>query len=367
MATQSRLEGASLAAPAERPTAEGLPASGDRSARPLALGADPTPFGFFQAVRLLMRLRPDRSPVGLWGDPRNEVARFTVTPSPAFPASEIQSLDETPDGPARMQVNFFGLTGPVGVLPLNYTALVVDRSRAKDHTLRDFLDLFHHRIISLFYRAWEKYRFGVTHERERHDRLTGHLKDLIGIGTRALQDRLPVRDESLLFYTGLLGLRSRPAVALQQLLEDYFEVPVEVEQFVGGWYPLELESQCSLGDPGPAEQLGLGAVAGDEIWDQQARVRVRIGPLTREQYDQFLPTGSAYERLRALTRFYGGDQFDFEIQLVLVRDDVPAIELGADNERAAPPLGWCTWLRSVPLMRDPDETLLTLSDGKAHP
>ncbi|HSB55029.1 MAG TPA: type VI secretion system baseplate subunit TssG, partial [Gemmatimonadales bacterium] len=104
---------------------------------------DPTAFRFFQAIRLLERARPERGPVGGFADPAEEVARFGVPPSLAFPASEIQSLDDAEDDPARMQVNFFGLTGPLGVLPYHYTQLVAERLRSKDPVLRDFFDIFH--------------------------------------------------------------------------------------------------------------------------------------------------------------------------------------------------------------------------------
>jgi type VI secretion system protein ImpH len=308
------------------------------------LREDPNSFGFFQAVRVLERLFPDRAPVG-------------------ESASEIQTLDLDADAPTPMVVNFMGLTGPLGVLPKNYTLLAAERARERDTAMRAFLDLFNHRAISLFYRAWERSRFTVAHERDRLDPLTRHIKDLVGIGGEGLQDRLGLADETLLYYSGLLSLRGRPATALQSMLADYFDVPVAVEQFVGGWYALDAATQCALGDEDtPSSQLGIGAVAGDEIWDQQARVRVRLGPLTRGQYDQFLPGGSAHGPLRALTRFFGGDQLDVEIQLVLARDDVPGCVLGAD-ESAATPLGWCTWLRTAPLERDPDETILTLQDG----
>jgi len=103
----------------------------------------------------------------------------------------------------------------------------------------------------------------------------------------------------------------------------------------------------------------MGAVAGDEIWDQQARVRIRIGPLPRDQFDRFLPTGPAAEELRGLVRFFGHDQYDFEVQLVLQGDEVPGCTLGAD----APidqPLGWSTWIRSAAFRRDADETVLKL-------
>ena len=324
---------------------------------------EPNGVHFFQAVRLLERMASDRAPVGGFGDPRSEVVRFTVPPSLAFPASEIQSLELEEAGPARMSVNFLGLTGPVGVLPHAYTQQVAERARARDTALRDFLDIFHHRLISLFYRAWEKHHFGVRHERERHDPLAEHVADLVGLGTPGLRQRLGVRDESLLFYSGLLASHRTSALALEQLLADYFGVPAVVEQFVGGWYALEEGDLCALDDDAllasPSSTLGLGAVVGDEIWDQQARVRVRLGPLTRAQYDDFLPGSAGLVRLGELVRVFARDEIDFEVQLVLAREAVPACRLGGE-EGDVLPLGYTTWLATRPLAADPGDTVLQL-------
>ena len=322
------------------------------------LRAEPSSFEFFQAVRLLERLSPDRAPVGGFGDPSQEVVRFRANTAFGFPPSEIAALVDDGDGPPEMTVNFMGLTGPQGALPLHYSAMVQERVRQKDRALRDFLDLFNHRALSLFYRAWEKHRFTVSHERDRRDLLTLHLLDLVGLGTGGLQDRLPLADETLLYYAGLLSVPSRPAAALESMLADYFDVPVEVEQFVGGWYALDEGTCCRLGDVArAAAPLGAGAVVGDETWDQQSRIRVRIGPLTRREFESFLPTGDAHEPLRALVRFFTGDSVDAQARLVLARDEVPRFTLGNDD---IPPLGWGTWLSTKPARRDPDETVLTL-------
>lgn len=327
-----------------------------------ALREDAPSFTFFQAVRLLERLQPERAPVGGFGDPAGEVVRFKAHTSMAFPPSEIREIKLGHDDPARMVVNFMGLTGPSGALPLHYTQLVMERTRARDTALRDFLDLFHHRIVSLFYRAWARYRSApATGDEDRDDRTRHHLLDLIGLGTPGLSDRLELPVDPLLAYTGLLGSQARSAIALESLLSDYFDVPVGVEQFVGGWYPLDLPTQCALGDDWcESTQLGLGAVVGDEVWDQQARVRIRLGPLSRPQYDEFLPGAPGHAALRGLVKFFAGDQFDFEIQLVLAREAVPGCVLG-DPAVPAPTLGWCSWLQTAPLGRDPDETILPLA------
>jgi type VI secretion system protein ImpH len=326
------------------------------------LADHPGRFEFFQAVRLLHRLFADRDAVGVFAAPDREVVHFTVNNFLGFPPSQVHQLEWPENGTPSMSINFFGLTGPMGVLPHRYTELIRERNRAKDRTLQDFFDLFNHRLISLFYQAWEKYRFYVAYERDREDRLSRCLMSLVGLGTPALEQRQPVRDETFLFYSGLFSLQPRSAVALEQILADYFDVPVEIEQFVGAWHKLEEADQCRMQESVPySDQLGLGAVAGDEIWDRQSRARIRLGPLTAAQYQSFLPNGSAWEPLRALTRFFSREAIEFELQLVLKQTEVPSCNLGS-SDAGAPILGWFSWVKSEACFgRNPDDTVLLLS------
>ncbi len=197
----------------------------------------PGRFEFFQAVRMLLRIFGDREVPGSATSVNREAVRFRVNNSLAFPPSQISSIDWDGAVPA-MAVNFMGVTGPMGVLPRVYSEFVISRLRARDRTLADFFDIFNHRMISLFYQAWEKYRSAVAYERDGEDRLSKYLMCLIGLGTDGLQNRMEVNDDSLLFYSGLLSLQPRSAAALRGALQDYFGVPVEVEQFVGAWQPL---------------------------------------------------------------------------------------------------------------------------------
>jgi type VI secretion system protein ImpH len=324
------------------------------------LEGEPYLFEFFQAIRLMARMEPQRQVVGGFNNPAAEVARFGANPDVSFPASEIQSLEPRNGKPPLMRVNFMGLHGPQGVLPRAYCELVNERIRARDTTLRDFLDLFNHRILSLFYQAWEKYHFEIPYERGELDRFSRYVLALLGLDTPGLQNRQDVADDSLLFYGGLLSMHSRSAAGLRQVLWDYFNVPVEIEQFVGAWYPVEEESQCSLGgNGGYSEQLGFGAVVGNETWDQQSRVRLQLGPLTLEQYTDFLPGHEGYRQLRSLTRFYTGGEFDVEVQLFLRRQDVPACEL-KPQDGDGPQLGWTSWMKSAEFPHDAGETVLEL-------
>lgn len=312
-------------------------------------------FEFFQAVRLLERLAPDRGPVGQYTPPKQEIARFKANQMLGFPASEIQKIEFKESGQAEVTVNFMGLTGPQGALPIYYTEFIRDRFRQRDTSAAAFFDLFNHRMISLFFQAWEKYRFPIAYERGDRDRFSFILLALVGMGTEGLARRLPIPDDALIFYSGLLSSRNRPACGLANLIADYFDVPCEVEQFIGAWYPLNDESLCEFDRSDDiSEQLGVGAIVGDEVYDQQSAVRLVIGPLTLSQYRDFLPDGSAHKPLRELARFYSGPAMDFEVQLILAMEEVPVCHTGLGSVPPPAPgpvldqiqLGWTSWVKT---------------------
>jgi type VI secretion system protein ImpH len=326
---------------------------------PHLLTSEPCRFGFFQAVRLLQRAATGSARVGGYGNPAREAVRFRAHPSLAFPASEIQSLEFREGLPPALTVNFMGLTGPLGVLPLHYTELVRERARVRDTAPRDFFDIFNHRLISLFYRAWEKYRPAATLELGAEDPFRERLYCFLGLGTPALRDRSEIPDESLLFNGGLLMMHTRPAVALEEVVRGYFGVPVEVEQFVGSWRRIEASALCSLGRGFYSERLGLGTIVGDEVWDAQSGVRLRLGPLTLAQYEGFLRGGAAHRQLRSMVAYFCGLEFSVELQLILRRQDVPPCELAAAAS-PGPRLGWTTWMKSAPFRRDPADLVFEL-------
>lgn len=323
-------------------------------------------FDFFQAVRVLERLYRHRAAVGRGARPGDEVVRFQTRPSLAFPASAIHEVKQPAEAgrPAEMTVAFMGLAGPLGVLPRHYTELILERARQKDSTFRDFLTLFDHRLISLFYRAWEKYRapIGYEHARARGeglDPVSTYLFDLVGMGTTGLRGRFQaLADESLLYYTGLLGQRPHCATGLQGILQDYFGVPVQIWQFKGKWLTLSEESQSRLGRGEEGGSAVGSAVLGRRVWDQQAGFRVRVGPLDIAQFHDFLPSGTAFAPLVELARFFVGQELDFDVQLVLKAAEVPRCRLG-DTGARGPRLGWSTWLKTTEFTADADDTMLT--------
>ena len=338
-----------------------------------ALFREPYRFEFFQAVRLLHLIQKStggHSSGATFGLPR--VVSYRTHLALNYPACEIQDLKPPPppteEGkPARapvMKVNFMGLTGPSGVLPRHYTEfLIARRQRYKDDTAHRFFDLFNHRIISLFVQAWEKYRSYIGHERGRRQTLMQYLLDLVGMGTRGLRGRLRqaergIHDEILAYYAGLNAQRPHSAAVLSAILQDYFGVGVSILQFQGQWLRLE-PSQCTrLGRQGGFCDLGDTAVLGDRVWDQQAKFRVRIGPLNKPQFDAFLPDGSAFVALKNYVRWFVTPGQNFDIQLVLRKDEVPDCRLSSDENEAAR-LGWSSWLKDRPFLHDADDAVLT--------
>jgi type VI secretion system protein ImpH len=330
------------------------------------LGSEPFRVEFFQAVRLLERAFPDRLPVGTEAPPDTEAVHFAASAATGFMASAIQALEPRTGAPPRMLVNFMGLTGPSGVLPLHYTlqlaALIAARRRLpparRDDPLCDYFDIFNHRFISLLYRAWEGHHFAVAFERDRRDPLTRCSLGLLGLGDETLRDRLALPDDDLASYVGLLGPQTRSAVALETMVADYFGVPVEITQFVGAAFPLTAGPLCRLGDRGDNARLGCASVLGGEVWDVQHRARITLGPLDRARYEEFLPGGVAHARLRDLVRFFAGGLVDFELHLVMERAEVPPCLLNG-NARG-PRLAWTSWLGSWQLPADAQGARLNL-------
>lgn len=307
-------------------------------------------FQFFQAIRLLERIHAGRKPIGRHEDPNEEVVRLRARQSLAFPPSEIYEIEQAGDGADTMWVNFMGLSGVSGPLPRHISSLLADRTLGDEtEALRAFLDIFNHRLISLFYRAWEKYHFPIAYERNAGDIFSQYLYCLIGLGTPGLQGRLNIDDQILLYYAGLLAQRPRSAVALEGILEDYFGVPVDVVQFQGQWFELNPDLLSTLGAGGQNNQLGVSAVLWERIWDPQARFRINVGPLTYPQFRDFLPGSDAYVHIVELARFFAGEDVNFEVRPILRREEVPWCVLGEDPSVR---LGWSMWLKERELDED---------------
>lgn len=325
------------------------------------LHQEPFQFRFFQAVRLLQKMNPERGPVGYFIAPHAEAIRFVSRTSLGFPPSELHALTEVEDGQVALTVEFMGLCAAVSVLPSVYTEYLLDRARDNDMATEEFLNIFNHRLISFFYRGWAKYRLFIDYERSGSDRLAAPLFDLLGLGSPELRERTGIESAAFLHYIGLLGRGIRSVASLQQVLEDFFEVPVRVEQFAGTWRKLPPDCYTRFsGYDRPSEQLGVGVIAGEEVWDQHGRIRLFLGPMPLSSYLQFLPDGPAHAALASWLRFFSNGNYETEVRLILARSDVPDCALGGGGD-ARPQLGFVSWLKTKKLDRDPADATYVVS------
>lgn len=320
-------------------------------------------FSFFRAVHLLESTFPDKKPLGRTLMPREEVVRFSVKPGFTFPPSDISNMEHADEkGPVDMEVAFMGLIGPSGVLPDCYNELAIERARQKDFSLIAFLDIFHHRLISLFYLAWKKHRFPVNYVPGAKDRLSGYLLSLMGLGTPGLTDMIGLPEESLTFCSGLLSRPVPSAVAIKATVEYLSGTHAEIRQFIERMILLSREDQTQLGMAN--EQLGINSVCGSYVWDSQTTFRIHLGPVSYDHFLRLLPSGGLLRPIFSLVKYMVGMEYEFEIRIFLRREEVPPCVLGMEIP-TSPRLGWSTWIKTpeVSLQDDPYVTFQEPLEG----
>ncbi len=334
----------------------------------------PHAFEFFQALHLIERLARETAPIG-HQDAKQEPVRLRPSLDLVFPSGDLESAewrDQPGDARGRVQLTttFLGLYGSDSPLPTHFTEMLL-RGQEEEERVRNFLDLFHHRLLSLLYRVWKKYRYHVTFALDGTDPISEIIRGLLGVLTSGLAEQFSLPPVRLFRYVGLFVQRPRSASGLTGLLRDFFKgVPFAVQQCVGRWLPIDPTNRNRFGEVNCT--LGQDFLLGERIFDRSGKYRVRIGPVGLNHYVRFLPPGDEAAHLREIARFYCGDPLEFDLELILRGDEVPATGLGVadappkpggepeDAEQAAEPaaapaepgllarLSWTTWLKSRP-------------------
>jgi type VI secretion system protein ImpH len=320
-----------------------------------ALSKRPFAFDFFLAVRLLESLQPELPRVGFSFSPEEDPVRFWQKPSLRFAPAALDSVwTNGADSVPRMAVNFFGLFGPNAPMPPHITEYALEREmHFKDPTLTAFFNLFHHRLISMFYRAWASTQKAVDSDRPADQRFPTYIGSFFGLGMEALQNRDAVPDPAKLFFAGRLAAQPRNAEGLSAILREYFHIPAEVLPFAGRWLTLPEDSVCRLAESPESGSLGVNTILGSRFWDCQLSFRLRFGPMSLADYERMLPQGEAFERLKYWVLNYCGEHFFWDVQLVLRAEEVPSICLGRSTR-----LGWTSWLQTKPPSADAADLIL---------
>lgn len=325
----------------------------DREALLGAITQAPWKHDFFQALRRLECLHPDRPRWGSALRPNDEPIRLGQEPAMSFAPASLSALIRPANSPTpRLEVRFFGLFGPNGPLPLHLTEYARGRlMNAGDPTFARFADIFHHRLLTLFYRAWAQAQPTVSLDRPYEDRFGYQLGALFGLGLPTLRNRDALPDFAKLHYAGLFGRQVRNAEGLARLVAGVFRIPAEVEQFVGHWMTMDMRDRSRLG--GGTARLGRNALAGQRIWDRQHKFRLHLGPLSLADYLALLPGTTGIAKLAACVRNYSGDEYAWDARLTLRQAEVPKLALGRVGR-----LGLSAWIGCRHRTRDANDLVL---------
>jgi len=322
-----------------------------------ALAERPFDHDFFFTLRRIEALHPDRPRLGDSVRASDDPVRLGQEPSLAFAPSTLARFapggDRSPV--PRLWVYFLGVFGPNGPLPLHLTDYAHERLRAyRDPSLSRFADIFHHRFLSLFYRAWAATQPAVSFDRPEEDRFSAYVGSLIGLGTDSMRKRDALADQVKLHFVGRLSAQNKSAENLEAMIADYYDFPARVVEFVGQWLDLPEDALWKLGDSPSNGSLARGATLGSRVWDCQSKFRIVLGPLQYDQYLGLLPGSPGMKRLIALVRTFIGDELDWDVKLLLRAENVPPFRLGVSGQ-----LGWTTWLAGESRRQVRDEALFT--------
>ena len=318
-------------------------------------------FSFFKAVELLESLCPDKKPLGKALIPGEEPVRFSVKPDLCFPPSDISGISKADEkDKINMVTTFMGLTGPSGVLPDWYNELAIEREWHKDFSLSSFYNIFHHRLISLFYLAWKKHRFTANYEPGARDRLSGYLLSLIGLGTPELTRMIGLPEESLIFCSGLLSNRVTSALAIESAVGYLSGTTVRVKQFVERMLLLDKDDQTQIGSAN--SRLGMDTVCGSFVRECQTKFIIILGPMDYNNFLSFLPTGDMLAPIVSLVRYMVGVEFEFDVRIVLKKKQVPSCVLGSVTP-ALSQLGWSTWIKAPEFVHG-DDPFITFRESE---
>lgn len=319
------------------------------------LQKEPYKFGFFHALRSIECAYDDKPLIGQSKRPADDPVRFAQEVTLAFePATISQYLPAKAGKAARLTEYFFGLFGPNGPMPLHITEYVKSRMHNNhDHTQARFADIFHHRMISLFYRARANTEPTFNFDRPLNDRFSNYTGSLLGLGDSTLLQRDAMPDLAKLHFAGHLANHAKNADGLIEIIKDYFNLPVNIKEFVGEWLQIQQADLTRLGRSAKTCSLGTSMVLGSKVWGCQNKFRLVFGPLTLQQYESLLPSGERLNKLIAIVRNYIGHELQWDVNLILKSEEIKGLSLGG-SER----LGWSTWLGLRTSLKDANPLIL---------
>lgn len=238
-----------------------------------------------------------------------------------------------------LSVNGVGLLSINSPLPRHLIEYIFERVHLHgDRSWFEFINFLQSRSLYLFYKSWDMAQNFNALDSHRTQQFDKFIASFIGLNTYSLhknQHDIDIKDK--LYFAGFYLNEAKSAKNITQLLSAYFNVPVNVLQNIGNWHQVDKESQTAIGKV--QFRLGEGLLIGDKVYDKQNKFRLIIGPINLDTYKLFLKNGLYFKKLKAWMDFLAFSDFDWDCQLVLLRQEVPSIHLNATNQ-----IGQTAWL-----------------------
>jgi type VI secretion system protein ImpH len=278
----------------------------------------------------------------------DEPVRFRPSPKMGFPATEMacgETDDDHANSPRTVRTTFLGLYGVNARMPPHLIDDIAVRREGHEAVMA-FLDIFNHRIATLFYRAWRKYRYVASWQPGATDDMSQRLLCLarFGIGDKASRARLP--SPRVLGLLGPLTQRTRTAEGLLRVVA--LAVPgagagVTLEERHPVW--VRLDAPPRLGSAGRMGGLARDHVLGRRIADRCETVRITLTPANARQVHGLLPDAPLHRELMSLLRVYVGYKVDVVLRMQVCAAMAPVLKLGRDNDAPSGRLAWTTLLK----------------------
>ena len=302
-----------------------------------ALLADATQMNFFRFCELMELAAPEQAPLGGTDSLKSEPIRFRSRPKLGFPNREIDAVQFDPDdaaAPPAVRTTFLGLYGVDARMP-SYFIDEVAQNRDGAEPLAAFLDLFHHRIVTQYYRVWRKYRYPAGFRKDAGDKVSSYLLSLTGLGLGTPDIRKAVDTRTLLSTLGLTGQRTRTAEGLAGVLQHAVpDATIAVTEFHPVWVNVNDAERRPLGEH---------CLLGRGFTDRSNTVHVRITPQTSESVRGLMPGQPVHDKVMALLRYYLGYEAQAQLEMSVRADLMPQPALNSKQVS----LGYTTLLRKA--------------------
>jgi type VI secretion system protein ImpH len=300
---------------------------------------------FVPLVALLEQLTAGAVRVGGDGPPAEEAIRFRHDPSLTFSSGDVSQVRLVPrvdewgqshGGPKHVfevVTTFLGLTGASSPLPGYMVEEIAQED--PDRPLRQhFLDLFHHRLLSLLYRALTRYMPEAEATRAGDDVWTRRVLALAGLDTYERGPSVGLSVSQLLRLAPLLATRARTGRTLELALsdvlrEDLGEARVTVRQFAGSWVEVDSEQRMMLGKLN--SHLGRTSMLGGKLFDRAGKFIIGISPLEGGTYHRLLPEGDLSPLVREVVALVVRDPLECALELGVREDVLGAFQLKMKN------------------------------------